>query len=415
MPRPSSNSSRPVKRVRPSGRLADLASVRKNNYLLLGDIQKFLLARIDEPSGRRQDVIHPSEMAKADWCPRSTWYRLKNEPVSDVRKRHGYQMENIFDEGHTIHDKWQRRLWDMGLLEGMWLCQLCGNYWWGTAPSKCPEWDCEAGKDVIKYVEVPIDGEDKYLISGREDGKVGNMLVEIKSIGMGTLRMESPKLLSQHTVPGPSGKKIYDLDGLWKGLTQPLPSHLRQTMIYASIANEMMGMGIERVVFLYEYKSNQDVKEFSVPVRSTLSAPLLDSALAIKYALENNTEVPRPEGFMKEKKPCTECPWQSKCWSDDTTSGSVEIRSGDVESGPTRRSRATKAGDGGDRPARASRRARTAPAERPDRTGRLVADDVIPADDGVERISGGSTGRSGGRRVVRRRGDQASGEPVSST
>jgi len=363
MPRPSKTSSTRRRRAKPTGRLFDLAQATKPNYVLLGDIRKHLLKQIDAPSDRRQDILHPSEMAKSDWCPRQSWYRLSGVPESDVQKKHGYQLENIFDEGHTIHDKWQRRLWDMGILDGMWGCLVCEHRWWGTAPQECPQ--CSAPKRVLQYREVPVDGEERYLIVGHEDGLVRKSLVEVKSIGQGTLRMDAPDLLRANSVEGPKGRKIYDLDGIWRDLKSPLGSHLRQTNIYAAILIEN-GVEIDEIVFLYEYKSNQDVKEFRVKPSARIAKPMLDTALDIKYALEKGREVPRPGDREKTSKGCKECPWLTTCWTDKESNAQNRAASDDaaetrehVEQRPRRVIRAGASAASADRPAGAPRRRRS--------------------------------------------------------
>ncbi|WP_156022955.1 hypothetical protein [Terracoccus sp. 273MFTsu3.1] len=363
MPRPSKTSSTRRRRAKPTGRLFDLAQATKPNYVLLGDIRKHLLRQIDAPSDRRQDILHPSEMAKSDWCPRQSWYRLSGVPESDPQKKHGYQLENIFDEGHTIHDKWQRRLWDMGILDGMWGCLVCEHKWWDTAPQECPQ--CSAPKRVLQYREVPVDGEERYLIVGHEDGLVRKSLVEVKSIGQGTLRMDAPDLLRANSVEGPKGRKIYDLDGIWRDLKSPLGSHLRQTNIYAAILIEN-GVEIDEIVFLYEYKSNQDVKEFRVKPSARIAKPMLDTALDIKYALEKNREVPRPGDREKTTKGCKECPWQTTCWTDkesnakDRSPSDNAAEAGEhVEHRPRRVIRAGASAAAADRTAGAPRRRRS--------------------------------------------------------
>lgn len=307
-------------------------------HTLLGDLREHLLQQIDAPSDRRQDVLHPSEMAKADWCPRQSWFRLKGEPVSDPQKKHGYQLENIFDEGHYVHEKWQNRLWSMGVLEGMFQCLYCDHKWWATSPHECANPECEADRRVLVYREVPVDGYKRYLIYGHEDGKVARRLVEVKTIGQGTLRLDAPELLKANMVVGPKGNKIYDLDGIWRDLKRPLPSHLRQTGIYAQILNEQEDekYHVDEIVFLYEYKANQDVKEFTVKVNPRHAASLLDSARDIKYALDSNTEIPRPGDRTEESKGCKTCEYFTRCWS-PTSSQAPEGRRVDVE--PRRRRR----------------------------------------------------------------------------
>lgn len=343
-------------------------------------------------------------MAKEDWCPRQSWFRLSGAQETDPQKKHGYQLENIFDEGHTIHDKWQRRLWDMGILEGMWGCLYCGHKWWATSPAECDNPECEGDRRVLQYREVPVDGFERYLIHGHEDGKVGRRLIEVKSIGQGTLRLDAPEILRENMVEGPKGNKIYDLDGIWKSLKRPLAPHLRQTGIYAAILNEQEDprYHVDEIVFIYEYKANQDVKEFTVKVNNRHAQHLLDTAKDIKYAIDSNTPVPRPSDRTKDTKGCKECPFFTRCWDDDATSGTEGAREVDVEQRPRRRRRPEGSRPAGDRDAGAAVDSDPEAAVRPHRTRRLPAHDAVHSADGVGRVSGRDAGRRGGRRGQRR-------------
>lgn len=258
-------------------------------------------------------------MAKVDWCHRQSYYRLHGDEATDPGEKFSWQMETIFAEGHEIHRKWQQWLKDMGRLWGTWSCGYCDIRWVATSPDECPN----GHADWIVYREVPLEAEEKYFISGHEDGadEVSNSLIEIKSIGMGTLRMEEPELLREYRVETKDGKKIYDLEALWKGLKHPLLSHRKQTGIYLALAKEM-GLPFDKITFLYEYKATQSVKAFTIGYDERLIHPLLDKALAVKYALAEDTPPPRPAHTGKETKVCKTCPYFTLCYADDEGSAS---------------------------------------------------------------------------------------------
>lgn len=380
--------------VRPTGRLADLAATNKVETTLLGDIQKHLLHKSTQPTDRRQDILHPSEMAKADWCPRQSYYRLAGATPSEPQaKKFSFQLEGIFAEGHEIHRKWQQWLTDMGILYGKWKCDLCGFHQHGTGP-----FDCEHCGQRKAYHEVPLSAEEKYLIAGHEDGAVEsiNALVEIKSIGIGSLRFEEPQLLRKYQVETTDGRKIYDMDALWKGLRRPLSSHIRQTAIYLALCQEM-GLPFDKVVFLYEFKANQAVKEFTVKYNPAIAEPLLDQALDVKYALAQGRPVPRPPHTGLDTKVCKECPFKTLCWGADATGAETSSPSDDVDLGPTDAvgtSGERPAGEGASSPAEAGG---TSPrtAGRPYRTPRQRTDEPVRRPDRVDGVHGDAA-RSGG-------------------
>lgn len=289
-----------------SGKLAELAKIRAARGLLLPQLNEIILADASDEGDRRQDIIHVSEMAKADWCPRATYYRIAGWKVPP--EKINLTLENIYEEGNTIHAKWQERMRKTGKLYGLWRCQLCHEWKNCTAAELDtildPEWEepdnltgsredyCPLGygeplAHMWQYLEVHMNVEDTHLITAHADGAMDDFLVEIKSIGMGTLRLDAPKLLSRNYFPlEDDNRKVYDLDSVWKGIRRPLSSHLRQGMLYLWICKQV-GAPYNKLVFLYEFKPNQQVKEFTISLNEELIAPLLESALQVKHAIDS--------------------------------------------------------------------------------------------------------------------------------
>lgn len=259
------------------------------------------------PEFRRQDIIHPSEMAKADWCPVATYnHILHGKPREELK----FTQENIFAEGNAIHHKWQTWLKESGKLWGIWKCQICHKQLQCSSGALEPadEYDyCPVCRpDLIRhrwdYREIPLRST-SHIIAGFADGGIldENCLIELKSVGLGTLRMEEPALLNRHRVKTADDKWITDIDGLWKNIRRPTPSHMRQGQIYLWLAREM-GLPFTKIQFVYEFKPNQQVKEFSVSLNEEILAPLLDKALRIKHAIE------RGKPPVCELEECKSCP-----------------------------------------------------------------------------------------------------------
>jgi len=232
-----------------------------------------MLAQPEKP--RDHTVIHPSELCKTDFCARASYYTITQGPKRD---KAGFRLQNIYDEGHYIHAKWQNRLRDMGILYGMWYCQSCKLAYTGIG-SSCP--DC--GSLLIDYREVSVYDRD-LMISGHTDGWVkddqGNVLIEIKSIGIGTIRFEEPSLLYSHAT----------LDDAWANIRRPFSTHIRQGQLYLEMLRRMKEKGIydevpEEIVFIYEKKSDQAVKEFTVRANPATVKPMLDKAYDIARAV----------------------------------------------------------------------------------------------------------------------------------
>ena len=131
------------------------------------------------------------------------------------------------------------------------------------------------------YKEVTLNARKELLIAGHADGAFDDTLVEIKSIGLGTLRMDAPDLLERHT-----HGKATDLTGLWRAITRPLRSHLAQGDTYLHLAH-VLGLPFTQIVYLYEFKANQQCKEFTVKYDAGRSMKLVAKTQAVKYAVDN--------------------------------------------------------------------------------------------------------------------------------
>jgi CRISPR/Cas system-associated exonuclease Cas4 (RecB family) len=390
--------------------LAALVESKKRPTVLLGDVQQYVVKKAQEDDSRRQDIIHPSEMAKADWCPRQTALRIRGVPTTDSGEVHGYAMLTIFQEGHDVHEKWQTWLGEMNRLWGKWKCRICDVEELGTPDTLSTEGNSHdhpwMHDHVWDYKEVPLDAEEAWLIAGHADGAVPDVegFIEVKTIGLGTIRMEEPNLVRKHTVKTEEGKSIVDVDGLWKSIKRPFKSHRKQAAIYLAIA-KANGWPYTRMVFIYENKGNQQVKEFVVPFDEELAEELIDVAKDVKWAVEEERDLPRPSWAQRDKKPCKECPWRSLCWGEDTTTDEQDSEpEPDVADGSRVPRSQAKARSTAHRDADAPRVPRS--TRRPDRTRRQRPDDPVHEPDEVGGVRGGATGVRGGRRVVRRRVSQ---------
>ena len=200
-------------------------------------------------STRDTEHLHPSELSKKDWCARSAWYKIKQYPAAEESL--AFSRLNIFEEGHAIHAKWQKWIQQAGILGGTWECEACHERWEGVSPECCPV----CSSDTFRYREVPV-RNDAHRILGHADGEVvdaeGRALIEIKSVGLGTVRWDHPTLFKAYS----SGELT--LDGLWKNIKKPFASHVRQGHVY------MYCTGHDSIVFIYEWKPTQEVKEFTV-------------------------------------------------------------------------------------------------------------------------------------------------------
>ena len=257
--------------VQASKDLKKFLDAKKTETRLLGDVERHLMLK--PPSNRRTDVLHPSEIIKDDWCHRYAFYLLKGG--ESKKEKPGLRLQNIFDEGHAIHAKWQDRFNEMGVLYGYWYCDTDERGEWGVSS------EINAGPSVFEYREVPLKDE-SLRIHGHADGWIKGLgddcLIEIKSIGAGTLRFEAPDILAD------AG---YDITKAWKNIRRPFRSHLLQGQMYLELARRMFGEDAPKeIVFIYELKADQDYKEFTVKANFDIVERIFNAAKKVVDAVE---------------------------------------------------------------------------------------------------------------------------------
>lgn len=274
----------------------------KKNRRLLDPVEDVIFNEMEERNAHRDtEHLHPSEMAKANWCLRQTYYKMTDTTPSNP-ETFGFRRINLFAEGHFTHEKWQEWLRRAGVLWGDWKCKWCGHKWEDQSPSHCPV--CYEGPPV--YAEVTIYNE-QYKIMGHTDGWIkdeeGEALLEIKSLGIGTLMFEAPTLFQAYRDGHVS------LDEVWTRIKRPLASHNRQVQLYMYLLN------VPKAIVLYEWKPTQDTKEFHVELDMEVVQPLLDGCLAILDSLDDGSVPLRPrDATSRESDVCKYCQFKDKCW-----------------------------------------------------------------------------------------------------
>jgi len=273
----------------PSKDLKAFLNANKRDTRLMGALERHVLSKpFDE---RDQSYIHPSDIIKTEWCALAQYHAIQGN-YQETRDKTTLRLASIFAEGHTIHAKWQKWFQEMGVLYGLWYSPVRP----GWALSK----DVDA---AAEYLEVPL-RSDKHMMRGHADGWIKGLgddcLIEIKSIGTGTIRMEMPALMVQYN---------NDIDIVWKNIRTPLRSHQLQGQVYLHLCHLMVEEGVlatapEDIVFIYELKANQEYKEFVVKYNPEYTAEIFDKALDVAWAVENNRP---PVCNIDSEKGCKRC------------------------------------------------------------------------------------------------------------
>jgi hypothetical protein len=262
-----------TEKYKPGGALKSFLDAGKKPSRVLGSVERYVLSKPTDKS-RRTDVLHPSEMAGDEWCYRASYFQLKGHLPLESSRRNSLRLQSVFAEGHGIHAKWQRWFQEMGHLYGKWYCKDCDEYFWGGS-------DCHEGP--LEYKEVPLFYE-PLRIFGHADGWLTNfgdpLMLEVKSIGFGTIRWENPEM----------AKEFGTMEKVWPEIKAPFAKHVTQVQIYMKLA-ELLGYDNypREAVLIYENKATQDVKEFVVPKSDFAIAPLFEAAAMIVESINNNT------------------------------------------------------------------------------------------------------------------------------
>jgi CRISPR/Cas system-associated exonuclease Cas4 (RecB family) len=77
---------------------------------------------------------------------------------------------------------------------------------------------------------------------------------------------------------------------------------------------------IDRILFIYEFKANQDIKSFMVHYREATIEPIVRRARIVKEALDGGGSVKRPAWAEDDHKVCRACPYHNTCWGEHADS-----------------------------------------------------------------------------------------------
>lgn len=197
---------------------------------LIWAIEKYLSK--EHAESRPDDgYYHPSGLSD---CARLEVYKK----MGFKGGKHSPKLIRVFNNGSYVHTRIQWYLGEMGVLKGFWFCPQCATKYWGLKKDH-PENKCTREMEP-EYKEVPIQ-DDEIMMRGHADGIVvlegQEYLLEIKSIN----------------------------DNGFKNLTEAMEHHRVQANLY------MKNRGLKAVIFLYECKNDQNLKEYIVPFNPTLN------------------------------------------------------------------------------------------------------------------------------------------------
>ena len=208
--------------------------------------------------------MHPSDMAKKEWCGRHDYYRIIDTPIEKTSKANpSFRMENISQRATTSTASTSSGCgrWASSSVTSQ--CKDCGHRWGDTSPEKCQF--CLS--DRLMYKEYPLRRK-TLLIEGHADAATTlGCLVEIKSIGIRTLAFDAPRLYQRY-LDGESAEDI------WFEISRPFPPHASGPVVPV----DGLACCTSRSCSSTSPSSDQQIKEFVVEYNKSFIAPLLETA-----------------------------------------------------------------------------------------------------------------------------------------
>lgn len=286
-------------------------SMKKEGYVT-APLDRYLFMQANKPNDRAVNVNAPSQAGK---CNRANYYmRLHIEGDGTVDPR----VQRIFDNGTAVHERIQKYLMDMELL-------------------------------IID--EVPLIN-DEYNIQGHTDGylDLGDevAILEIKSINDNQFsQLKDAK--EEHKCQGliylycaeerrkylhKTYKTPEEFNASYNDRYRYFESHyqhmkdgskftreekIRNEVLLNMLSDNVLfytSKPITKVVFLYENKNSQDLKEYVVELTIN-SKPILDAVLSDYIAINKAVETqiaPQREGSSKSDNICRWCNYKNICW-----------------------------------------------------------------------------------------------------
>lgn len=292
--------------------LKDMFSAMRKEGYITAPLDRYLFEQANKPNDRAVNVNAPSQAGK---CNRANYYmRMQYEGDGGIDPR----TQRIFDNGTYTHERLQTYLLDMELLH---------------------------------MDEVPLIN-DEYHIQGHTDGfiNLGDevAILEIKSINdnqfnqlkdakeehkcQGLIYLfcaEERRLwLHEHYKSEEEFNSSYDerykffeehYQHMKSGSKFTREQKIRNEVLLNMLSDNILfhtGVPVSKVIFLYENKNNQELKEFVIE-RNMATEPILTGVLQNYATLNKCCEtqtLPEREGTSKSCNVCRWCSYKNECW-----------------------------------------------------------------------------------------------------
>lgn len=292
--------------------LKDMFQAMKKEGYVTAPLDKYLFEEANRPNDRAVNVNAPSQAGR---CNRANYYmRMQYVDDGSIDPR----TQRIFDNGSYTHERLQTYLLDMELLL------------MDEVPLINADYNIQGHTDGF----LNLDGEVAILeiksINDNQFGQLRDAKEEHKKQGLIYLFCAEETRLWLHEMYKTEEEFNASYNERYAYFEQRY-QHMKSGRKYTreqKIKNEVMlnmlsdnilfhtDKPITKVIFLYENKNNQELKEFVVE-RNMTTEPILQEVLKdYKYLNEccENEELPPREGTSKSCNLCRWCNYRTTCW-----------------------------------------------------------------------------------------------------
>ena len=292
--------------------LKEMFQAMKKEGYVTAPLDRFLFEEANRPNDRAVNVNAPSQAGR---CNRANYYMRKqydNDGTIDPRT------QRIFDNGTYTHERLQSYLIDMELLH------------MDEVPLINDEYNIQGHTDGFLNLGDEIGILEIKSINDNQFNQLKDAKEEHKKQGLIYLYCaeERRKWLHEHF------KNVEEFNASWNERYKFFEAHYqhmkggrkytREQKIHNEVMLNMLADNIlfytdkplTKVIFLYENKNNQELKEYVVE-RNMTTEPILSEVLKDYDFLNDcceNEELPPREGTSKSSNTCRWCGYKNECW-----------------------------------------------------------------------------------------------------
>lgn len=291
--------------------LKDIINTMKHEGYVLKRLDQYLILQSSKDDDRRWDINSPS---MASQCARAIYYSRTGTDRALIDAR----TQRIFDNGTHVHIRLQEYMEDEGILLMDEVpvfnleYQIQGHTDGILALTKF-----ELGVLEIKSINT---NQFSSLIDAKEEHKVQ------AHIYMSCLEEERQRIQAKCKTKQDLNKyiKSKEFSDFYGSLYQHLKGgskYTREDKINFKIQQHKQvcrllwntRKPIRKMVFIYEDKNNQEIKEFVVKWNDKLMQPVKDKLAFVNASLKKK-KLPPKEGTSKSCNVCRFCNFKNECW-----------------------------------------------------------------------------------------------------